>query len=180
MPHRVSRDRSGDRGITSLPRQGVVSKAAMVVAAMGDVDELSAVLGTAASVAPRALQREIESLQRDLFEVGADLAQAKGTPMLATRRVRALERKMAAAQAGLPPLRHFVLPGGAPLAAILHAARAVCRRAERSAATARESAPFNPIIPAYLNRLSDYLFVMARAVNARAHAAEKPWPAPTR
>jgi len=167
--------RPGDRGITSLPEQAHVSKASPVVTAIGDIDELSAVLGCAAAIAPRDMQRSIEGIQRDLFEVGADLARAKGTPMMSMRRVRALERRISALEADMPPLKGFILAGGSLLSAVLHMARAICRRAERSAVALAEQKPVNPAALAYMNRLSSLLFVMARAANQRAGVAEKPW-----
>jgi len=167
--------RPGDRGITSLPEQAQVSKASPVVAAIGDIDELSAVLGCAAAIAPRDMQRNIEGIQRDLFEIGADLVRAKGTPMLSMRRVRALERRMSALEADLQPVRGFILPGGSVLSAVLHMARAICRRAERSAVALAEQKPVNPAALAYMNRLSSLLFIMARAANERVGVAEKPW-----
>jgi cob(I)alamin adenosyltransferase len=167
--------RPGDKGITSLPKEAGVSKASLQVAAIGDVDELSAALGVAAALAPANLKRIIERIQRDLFEVGADISEAKGSPMLSMSRVRWLEREIQRLQEGLPPLRRFIVPGGSQLAAALHLARAICRRAERSAVAVVEQKALNPAALAYLNRLSTLMFAMARAANARAGVSEEEW-----
>ena len=167
--------RPGDRGITSLPKEAGVSKASPQVAAVGDLDELNAALGIAATLAAGGLKRNIERVQRDLFEVGADISEAKGSPMLSARRVRWLEREMERLSEGLPPLKRFIVPGGSQLAAALHLARAICRRAERSAVAVVEQKALNPAALAYLNRLSTLMFAMARAANARAGVSEEEW-----
>lgn len=174
--------RTGDTGDTSLFGGQRVSKAASRVAAYGDVDELNAWLGlTRAATADPQLASMIERVQRDLFAVGARLADpghriaervAKATITAAD--VTRLEEWIDQLESELPALRHFILAGGAASGASLHVARAVCRRAER-AVVALGADAVDPEILVYLNRLSDLLFVMARAANHRASLPETEW-----
>jgi len=177
---RARRARSGDKGITTLPKEGRISKASLQIAVIGELDELNAALGAAAAVAPGAMRGSIESLQRGVFELGADISEATGSPMITTAKVRALEREIAALEPGLPPLKRFILPGGSPLSAALHLARAICRRAERCVVLIAEHKRVNPAVIGYLNRLSSLIFVMSRAANAQAGVAEKEWVRRTR
>ncbi len=147
------------------------------------MDELNAALGAARAHAPKAdLARLLVGVQRDLFSIGAQLADpsrqvASRRPKAAfpAVRVRRLEKAIDTREARLPPLRAFVLPGGAPVASLLHLARAVCRRAERSVVTLSHEAEVDPRIVVYLNRLSDLLFVLARFENHRAGESEDLW-----
>lgn len=173
---RTSQRTPGDKGITTLPKEGRISKASLQIAVIGELDELNAALGIAAAIARGQMKREIEDVQRAVFKLGADICAAKGSPMMTMRDVRALERRIAELQAGLPPLKRFILPGGSPLSAALHLARAICRRAERCAVLIAEHKRVGPAVLAYLNRLSSLIFVMARAANARADIPEKTWP----
>ena len=174
--------KTGDRGETSLFDGTRVSKTDPRVAAYGDVDELQAVIGFAvANVPDRQLAEMLVTLQRDLFALGARLADPshKIAPRVSKividdASVARLEQWIDALDAGLPPLRHFVLSGGAPGGAALHLARTVCRRAER-AVLSLDTETVEPILLIYLNRLSDLLFVMARAANHRAGIAETEW-----
>jgi cob(I)alamin adenosyltransferase len=174
--------KTGDRGETGLLGGARVPKDDVRVAAYGDVDETSAAIGAVRALAEAPLDRLLLAVQRDLFAIGARLADPTGR--VAGRRakaavtaahVRRLERAIDAREAKLPPLRSFVLPGGAPAAALLHQARAVCRRAERSVVTLARTADVDPGILVYLNRLSDLLFVLARAENRRAGLPEDRW-----
>ncbi len=141
------------------------------MAAIGDVDEANSAIGVAVvALGGDPLAAALQRIQSDLFDLGADLATPGGdfTPSATALRIIAgqverLEREIDVMNDGLPPLTSFVLPGGEPAAAALHLARAITRRAER-AAVAMEAA-LNPQALAYLNRLSDYLFVAARHVN---------------
>ena len=174
--------RTGDTGDTSLFGGQRVSKAESRVAAYGDVDELNAWLGlTRSATADPQLASMIERVQRDLFAVGARLADpghriaervAKATITAAD--VTRLEEWIDQLESELPALRHFILAGGAAPGASLHVARAVCRRAER-AVVALGADAVDPEILVYLNRLSDLLFVMARAANHRASLPETEW-----
>lgn len=177
--------RTGDQGETGLFGGQRVLKNHPRVSAYGDVDELNAVLGVClAGCSDPEIVETLSRLQSELFVLGSDLA----TPyeegeQVGSRRVQRVSEGMAAALEGLidrydgeaPALTHFILPGGSPLAAQLHLARTVCRRAERSAIAASGKEMLNPEAIVYLNRLSDLLFVMARAVNHRAGHPETPW-----
>jgi cob(I)alamin adenosyltransferase len=174
--------RTGDTGDTSLFGGGRVSKAEARVDAYGEVDELNAWLGlTRAATSDAQLSSMIERIQRDLFAVGARLADparriaervAKATVGQAD--VTRLEEWIHQLEAELPPLRHFILAGGGSSGASLHVARAVCRRAERAVVGLGADA-VDPEVLVYLNRLSDLLFVMARAANHRAGLPETEW-----
>jgi cob(I)alamin adenosyltransferase len=176
--------KTGDTGDTGLFGGGRVAKDHHRVGAYGDVDELNSAIGVARSTAPAGLfDTELEAIQRDLFALGGHLATPDPAKVraalekaeLSLERVTAFERAMDAADQELPPLRAFILPAGAPKAAALHLARTVCRRAERSVVgLARESA-VPDLFLVYLNRLSDYLFTLARLANHRAGRSEAIW-----
>jgi cob(I)alamin adenosyltransferase len=170
--------RGGDAGETSLGSGERVPKDDARIEAYGDVDELNALLGVA--LARGAAADSLERIQNDLFDVGADLA----VPLSDTKRQRLrvtaeqvawLEQRCDEANADLPMLRSFILPGGTETAALLHLARTVCRRAERRVVTLAGREEVNPQARAYLNRLSDLLFILARAANAQAGAEEPLW-----
>jgi cob(I)alamin adenosyltransferase len=176
--------RTGDAGQTGLLGGGRVSKADPRVAAYGDVDELNAALGAVVACEPVELERDLLlSIQRDLFAIGGRLAspnpdrvgkaleKARVTP----ERVAALEAAIDRADADLTPLTAFVLPGGTMKGALFHVARTVCRRAERAVVTLARDQAVPAEIPAYLNRLSDLLFTLARLANAKAGVVERPW-----
>jgi len=174
--------KTGDSGQTSLFDNSRVSKADDRVDAYGDVDELNACLGAARAAGLDAqLASAIEVIQRELFAVGARLADPSAR--IAARVTKAavgdsdivrLEQLIDGLEAELTPLRRFILPGGSQGGAWLHLARTVCRRAERRV-VALGSDAVDPILIVYLNRLSDLLFVMARAANQRAGVAETEW-----
>jgi cob(I)alamin adenosyltransferase len=160
--------KTGDDGTTALGDGRRVPKDHPRVAAYGSVDELNAALGLALAVQPaRPHAVLLRSIQNDLFDLGADLCVPEAAPALRVQaaQVERLERAIDAINAGLKPLRSFVLPGGSPLAAWLHLARTVCRRAEREVVTLARQEKVNPQAAIYLNRLSDLLFVMARAAS---------------
>jgi len=160
--------RTGDSGQTGLGDGRRVSKAGLRVAAMGAVDETNAAIGLArlAGGAPDAM---LARIQNDLFDLGADLAvpgdAGDGKLRITAEQVARLEREIDAVNANLPPLTSFVLPGGSVLAAHLHMARAICRRAESVMVALAAEDGLNPQALAYINRLSDHLFVAARAAN---------------
>jgi cob(I)alamin adenosyltransferase len=174
--------RTGDSGETALLGGTRVSKAAPRVAAYGDVDELNAWLGLVRASGPDAqLNEMLERLQRDLFAIGARLADPTGivadrvakaavTPEVIAR----LEEWIDRLDTEVPALRRFILAGGSPSGAALHVARTVCRRAERSV-VALGPDQVEPDVIIYLNRLSDLLFVMARVANHRQGSAESEW-----
>jgi cob(I)alamin adenosyltransferase len=173
--------RTGDTGQTSLFDKTRVSKADSRVDAYGEVDELNAWLGfVRASDLDDDLDEAIVQIQRDLFALGAKLADpadrisdrvAKAS--LGSDDVTRLEELIDWLETELPPLGRFILSGGSPVGAALHLARTVCRRAERRIVAL--APPVDPVLVRYMNRLSDLLFVLARAVNHRARAPETEW-----
>jgi len=174
--NRLSRivTRTGDLGTTGLADGSRVSKGDPRIAAMGDVDELNCTLGQLlAQPLPARLRELLVSIQHDLFDLGGELA-IPGSVIMDESHVTCLERLVEEFNQDLPPLREFVLPGGGSAAAACHLARAVCRRAERSVWALHESDAVNPRSGAYLNRLSDLLFVVARLL-ARAEGSEVTW-----
>jgi len=173
--------KTGDAGETGLLGGTRVSKAAPRVAAYGDVDELNAWIGFARSSADGSLSEMLERVQRQLFAIGARLADPVGVvadrvakTAVSSDDVAQLERWIDALETELPPLRRFILAGGTTTAASLHLARTVCRRAERSVVSLGRDAVERDVL-VYLNRLSDLLFVMARAANHRTGVAESEW-----
>ncbi len=176
--------RTGDTGDTGLFGGGRVPKDNPRVAAYGDVDELNAAVGVARATQPADLfDAELRAIQQDLFALGGQLASPEPAKVrtalakadLAPSRVRTLEEAIDAADAELSPLRAFVLPGGTPKSAALHLARTVCRRAERSVVALSRSAELPVLFVVYLNRLSDYLFTLARLANHRAQRPDEIW-----
>ena len=173
--------RAGDRGETSLFGGARVSKDDPLVDAYGEVDELNAWLGLVrASRVDPAIDEELVRLQRDLFALGAQLADPadKLAPritkaIISDEDVSRLEALIDRLETDLPPLRRFILAGGTSAGAALHVARTVCRRAERRMVALEP--PVDPVLLRYVNRLSDLLFVLARAVNHRGGVPETEW-----
>ena len=180
-PVRLTRiyTRGGDAGETSLGDGSRVSKLDCRIGAFGTVDELNSALGVVlAGELPEELRRPLTLVQNELFDVGADLS----VPWGVTDRLRVeqamvdrLEELCDRFNAELPELRSFVLPGGSEAAARLHVARTLCRRAERDVLQGAQEVELNPLVLVYLNRLSDLLFVLARAANAAAGREEPLW-----
>jgi cob(I)alamin adenosyltransferase len=168
-PVRLTRiyTRGGDKGQTSLGDGSRVSKLDPRVAAMGDVDELNSLVGWAGG---------LDRIQNELFDLGADMSvpwkEGDERLRITGEAVERLEREIDEANAALPELKSFVLPGGSERAARLFLARAVCRRAERAVLAVTDA---NPLTAVYINRLSDLLFVLARAANAEAGVDEPLW-----
>lgn len=172
--------RGGDRGETGLLGGGRVRKDDPRTEAYGTVDELNSWIGLARTEPlPAPVEAILAPVQNQLFRLGAQLSASKpGTqqPAIETAHVETLETAIDAADAELPPLEQFILPGGTRGAALLHLARCVCRRAERRVVSLVQQEPAIGTLPiAYLNRLSDLLFVLARQVNFRAGQADVPW-----
>ncbi|MEY4226702.1 MAG: cob(I)yrinic acid a,c-diamide adenosyltransferase [Actinomycetota bacterium] len=167
--------RGGDLGETSLGDGHRVAKHNPRVGAYGTVDELNAALGVARlHAAEGAIGDWLERIQNDLFDVGADLCvppppeddeRHRSRLRVSPEQVAWLEQRIDEVNGALPPLTSFVVPGGTPLAAHLHVARTICRRAERDVVALSAQEPVTPEVIAYLNRLSDLLFVLARAAN---------------
>lgn len=161
--------RTGDGGTTGLVDGSRVAKDTAIVQAMGDVDEANSAIGVAiAALGAGSHAGTLLTIQNDLFDLGADLATPPGIDgalRILPNQVARLEVAIDRVNDALSPLTSFVLPGGSGAAAALHLARAIVRRAERSAVAASHVAELNGQVLAYLNRLSDFLFVLARAVN---------------
>jgi cob(I)alamin adenosyltransferase len=168
-PVRLTRiyTRGGDKGETSLGDGSRVTKLDPRVVAMGDVDELNSLVGWAGG---------LDRIENELFDLGADVsvpfAGNEDRLRVTDAGIARLEHEIEEVNAGLPDLKSFVLPGGSDRAARLFMARAVCRRAERAVLAVPDT---NPLVAVYLNRLSDLLFVLARAANADAGVDEPLW-----
>jgi cob(I)alamin adenosyltransferase len=171
-PVRLTRiyTRGGDKGETSLGDGSRASKLDCRIGAFGTVDELNAAIGVALAGDLDADARAVlERAQNELFDVGADLSVPYGVGdgrlRVTQEQIDALEQDCDRFNADLPELKSFVLPGGTEAAARLHVARTVCRRAERDTLAAGKEVELNPLVLVYLNRLSDLLFILARAAN---------------
>lgn len=172
--------KTGDGGETGLGDGSRVRKDSRRIAAIGDVDELNAGLGLLHAYVPDAPERELlRTIQNDLFDLGGDLCiplteGESGTLRITEHQYERLERAIDRLNENLEPLRSFILPGGSPAAAWLHLARTVCRRAERSVVSLMAVERLNGNVLVYLNRLSDFLFVLARAANGNG-ATDVKW-----
>jgi len=172
--------RTGDDGTTGLIGGKRVTKECPRIEAIGSVDELNALIGAVRSTPlPAGIDSLLQRLQDDLFNVGAELARA-GEPVQDSRELPAedivqLEREIDALEAGLEPLRQFILPGGSTAGAMLHVVRTVARRAERRFVALSKVEEINPNLIRYMNRLSDLCFVLAREVN-RQHSKPESHP----
>lgn len=182
MGNRLSRitTRSGDGGTTGLADGSRLPKDAPRIEALGDVDELNSWLGLLICEMPLDDQARpvLEEVQQVLFNLGGELAMP-GTELVTQAQVVVLEEALAEANAELPPLREFVLPGGNRAAAVCHLARSVCRRAERRLVQLEASEPATSQSGRYLNRLSDLLFVFARQLARREGSGEVLWRNPS-
>ena len=178
--------KTGDDGETGLFGGPRVRKNSPRIEAYGTVDELNAVVGMVRTHVfpseqgpPADLDGLLARIQNELFDLGAELATPEpakfGIAGATEAHVSALEREIDRYEVELEPLKQFILPGGTPAAAALHLARTVCRRAERCVVTLTETETISPNTVIYLNRLSDLLFVLARAANRRAGLADVPW-----
>lgn len=173
--------KSGDKGETSLVAGVRVPKFADRVEAYGTCDEANSQIGLALALLPateewKELQDVFHVIQTKLFHVGAELATPEGKEVgwpIAEEDVTFLEEQIDMLDAKLPPLTNFILPGGHPAAAAFHVSRTVVRRAERKAVHVAQQEQVNPSVVKYLNRLSDYLFVVARHINKETSAVEK-------
>jgi cob(I)alamin adenosyltransferase len=174
--------RTGDDGSTALFGGDRVAKTHPRIAAYGTVDEANASLGLARALlagTPERADAILDRVQQEMFVLGGDLASPRETkypvPRITAEHVDRLEREIDAMEEDLPPLKHFILPGGSPGGAALHIARTVARRAERHTVELGKQEEVNDHAARYLNRLSDFLFVLARWVNHRVGAPEAKW-----
>ena len=177
MGNRLSKivTRTGDDGTTGLGDGSRTGKEDARIAAIGDVDELNSSLGVLlAESLPDDARAMLIAIQHDLFDLGGELC-LPGQTLLEPARVARLDEWLADCNAALPPLKEFILPGGARAAALAHVCRTVCRRAERSLVALGRAAEVGAAPRQYLNRLSDLLFVLARCLNREAGVADTLW-----
>ena len=179
MGYRLSKitTRTGDQGSTGLADGSRLPKSAARIHALGDIDELNSAIGVLIS----RLDGEqhhllLSAIQHRLFDLGGELA-VPGRVVLDDRQVLELESAVAGLNDDLAPLKEFILPGGCEAGAWCHLVRTICRRAERSLVTMQQTETVNPTSLAYLNRLSDLLFVLARVLNRDASGGDVPWQA---
>jgi len=181
MGHRLSKitTRTGDEGETGLGNGSRVAKDSVRIAALGDVDELNSSIGLLlAESLPDDVRAALVAVQHDLFDLGGEIA-VPGTTSLTRRQIARLEDRLEGWNRDLPPLKEFILPGGARPAALAHLARTVCRRAERSLVTLAkaegEGGNVSESARIYVNRLSDLLFVLGRVLNRAAGGSDVLW-----
>ncbi len=179
MGNRISgvMTRTGDKGETGLANGSRVRKDSLRINALGDVDELNSVIGLVVSEnVSRDISAELVLIQNELFNLGAGLAMATGQDAsVDERQIERIEQKILSGNRTLPPLKEFILPGGARSAALLHFARCVCRRAERSVVALSGEEGISPLWIRYLNRLSDLFFVFGRLANQSANRSDVFW-----
>lgn len=171
--------KTGDDGTTSLFSGGRVAKHHLRVESYGTVDELNSVLGVVRTHKPYG-DEWLARIQHQLFNLGADLAtpldaKSSWVVRMDSETIGWLETVIDEMTAQLPELKNFILPGGSPAAAHIHVARTICRRAERLAVTLQEDEPIGEHVIPYLNRLSDFLFTLARWENLKAGLSEETW-----
>lgn len=177
MGHRLSRitTRTGDAGETGLGNGTRVAKSSARICALGDVDELNSSLGLVlAEELPADVREVLERIQQELFDLGGELS-IPGHVMVGEAHVVRLERQLETWNAGLPPLKEFILPGGSRASAAAHLARTICRRAERGVVALGQAEAVNEHARHYLNRLSDLLFVVGRLLNRAAGRSDVQW-----
>lgn len=165
--------RTGDDGSTGMADGSRVAKDDLLVHAIGEVDELNSQLAVLACHAPAEFIVAIKNIQNELFNVGAELAMNQA--MIKQHNVDVLERSLDEMNQSLEPLKEFILPGGGLAASHCHVSRAVCRRVERSLVSLDKQEKLNVYLMAYINRLSDYLFVLARAISKQEGVDEIYW-----
>lgn len=167
--------RTGDDGTTGLADGSRVAKDAPRLEAIGEVDELNCAVGVLlAGTLPPQMRLTLSAVQHDLFDLGGELS-VPGHDIIGASHIARLERELDTLNAELPPLEDFILPGGARESAAAHLARAVCRRAERKLVSLARIETVSPLLLQYLNRLSDLLFVAARALNRYVGVADVLW-----
>ncbi|MCM1511676.1 MAG: cob(I)yrinic acid a,c-diamide adenosyltransferase [Oxalobacter formigenes] len=167
--------RMGDGGMTTLADGSRVPKSSLRIEAVGNVDELNSLIGLLLSASlSEEIREELVAVQNDLFDVGAELA-GSARPLVDDSRILRLEGQAEKYDANLLPLRGFILPGGTREGALFHYARSICRRAERSVFALAAEENISEVLGKYLNRLSDMLFIYARAANREAGRPETLW-----
>jgi cob(I)alamin adenosyltransferase len=177
MGHRLSKiyTRTGDAGETGLGDGSRIAKDSRRIDVIGDVDELNSAVGTLIAHGPRpAIRDALIEIQHDLFDLGSEIS-VPGYAAVSADDAAWLEQRLDELNAQLPPLKEFILPGGGLAAAAAHTARAICRRAERHLVALGRNEPVNAAARAYLNRLSDYLFVASRVLARDEGGSEVMW-----
>lgn len=172
--------KTGDKGETGLMGGKRLGKDSLRIRAYGEIDELNAFLGICRSQnSHQEIEPMLHQLQRELFDLGADLATPLDSkvpvPRVTENQVTTLEQWIDSMDKELKPLKNFILPGGCPLAAGLHAARTICRRAERAIVALQKVEAIGEQVVKYVNRMSDLLFMMARYANKLENAHEERW-----
>ncbi len=173
--------KTGDKGKTSLFGGSKVSKAHLRIESYGTIDELNSYVGLVRDQEVNTKRKdELVEIQDRLFTIGSILATEPGNtkvkvPSLSSTDVGFLESKIDEMEEVLPPMKSFILPGGHQSVSFCHVARCVCRRAERLVIELNDTAPVEPVVYQYLNRLSDYLFVLSRKMSTELQADEVPW-----
>ena len=170
--------RTGDAGETGLFGGARTGKDSLRICTLGEIDELNACLGVAAAlIEDVAMRGELLRIQSFLFDIGSEVASPGGAyaAPIGPPEIEALERSIDVMTEALAPLKAFILPGGSPAAAALHLARTVCRRAERSILALHRSEGVGEHVRAFVNRLSDWLFVAARTANKAANVPDVKW-----
>lgn len=165
--------RTGDKGETGLTGGVRVAKDCALIRAIGDVDELNSLLGLLACKVQTDIASDVRVIQNDLFDLGGELSSSQ--VLIKPESVGWLEEKLDLLNGELPPLKEFILPGGGEAASLCHLARSVCRRAERQLVAANREQVINSELLAYINRLSDLLFVMARSIAKQQGVQEVYW-----
>jgi cob(I)alamin adenosyltransferase len=177
MGHRLSKitTRTGDAGETGLGDGARVAKDSARITTLGDIDELNSAIGVVlAEEVPAEMRAMLEQVQHDLFDLGGELS-IPGHALLTEAQVESLEHALGQWNSTLSPLKEFILPGGSRAAAAAHLARTMCRRAERTLVALGHREPVGTPARLYLNRLSDLLFVAARALNRAAGRGDVQW-----
>ena len=171
--------RTGDKGETGLSGGARIAKDSALIHAIGDVDELNSLLGLLACKLQGEIVADVKTIQNDLFDLGGELSMG-GEPgsslvLIKPESIDWLEKRLDQLNEELPPLKEFILPGGGEAASLCHLARSVCRRVERQLVTVNRDQAINPELLAYVNRLSDLLFVMARSITRQMNEEEAYW-----
>ncbi|MDR1934486.1 MAG: cob(I)yrinic acid a,c-diamide adenosyltransferase [Candidatus Accumulibacter sp.] len=177
MGNRLSKivTRTGDAGTTGLGDGSRVGKDCLRIDCIGEIDELNSSIGVLlAETLPETVRAALLSIQNDLFDLGGEIC-IPGSSVIGQAHVARLEARVAEFNEGLAPLKNFILPGGARPAALAHLARAVCRRAERRVVHLDNSEPVSEFARKYLNRLSDLLFILGRALNKEEGRGDVLW-----
>jgi cob(I)alamin adenosyltransferase len=175
MGNRLSKiyTRTGDDGSTGMADGSRVDKDDLLVCAIGDIDELNSQLAVLIYHSPEVFSDSIKIIQNELFNVGAELAM--GQAIIQQESINSLEQSLDELNKSLTPLKEFILPGGGLAASHCHVARAICRRAERTLVSLNKNKPVSKELMSYINRLSDYLFVLARAISKELGEDEVYW-----